>query len=121
MQAVLSHDSPMIGKPLSDPMFSDLYDATPVGIRVSKQEKSVFQRQMTGLHSPLPAPDGDVRVAIISDTDINPVVAPAEEKADDVNIDAVILKVCYFASMICARSPYSCLYTCQCASGDVKY
>jgi hypothetical protein len=38
-QAVLSHDSPLIGKTLSDPSFALLYDATPAGLRISSRDK----------------------------------------------------------------------------------
>ena len=35
-QAVLTHESPLVGKTLADPVFSTLYHATAVGVRAPK-------------------------------------------------------------------------------------
>jgi hypothetical protein len=41
-QVVLNHDSPLLGKTLSDPGFADLYHATVVGVRAAKADPRLW-------------------------------------------------------------------------------
>jgi hypothetical protein len=45
IEAVLSHDSPLLGKKLSDPLFKTLYDATPAGVRLAKNDPRLLDSQ----------------------------------------------------------------------------
>jgi hypothetical protein len=43
LQAVLAHDSPLVGKKLSDESFNTLYKATPAGIRAAKNHPRLLE------------------------------------------------------------------------------